>query len=116
MEAWQSPPLDPIWPVSFVDGIQIKFRDGSVTSRVVYVVMGINLEGERDTVGLQIGPPEANPLSRVDRKTEEPSQPDRPDQRLEVHLEQPDHPLTRPHHSSHQLDMTTAATHTKQRY
>lgn len=56
MEAWQSRPLDAIYPVLLVDGIRIKIRDGTVTNRVVYVVMGINLEGERDILGLWVGP------------------------------------------------------------
>lgn len=56
MEAWQSRPLDSIYPVLLVDGIRIKIRDGTVTNRVVYVVMGINLEGERDILGLWVGP------------------------------------------------------------
>ena len=56
MEAWQSRPLDSIYPVLFVDGIRIKIRDGTVTNRVVYVVMGINMDGERDILGLWVGP------------------------------------------------------------
>lgn len=56
MEAWQSRPLDALYPVLFVDGIRIKIRDGSVSNRVVYVVMGINLDGERDILGLWVGP------------------------------------------------------------
>ena len=45
-----------------VDGIRIKIRDGSVTNRVVYVVMAINgnsascLDGDRDILGLWVGP------------------------------------------------------------
>ena len=56
MQTWQSRPLDAIYPVIFVDGIRIKIRDGNVTNRVVYVVMGINMEGERDILGLWVGP------------------------------------------------------------
>lgn len=56
MEAWQSRPLDAIYPVLFVDGIRIKIRDGTVTNRVVYVVMGINMDGARDILGLWVGP------------------------------------------------------------
>ena len=55
-EAWQSRPLDSIYPVLLVDGIRIKIRDGSVTNRVVYVVMGINMDGQRDILGLWVGP------------------------------------------------------------
>ena len=53
---WQSRPLDPIYPVLLVDGIRIKIRDGTVTNRTVYVVMGINMDGERDILGLWVGP------------------------------------------------------------
>ena len=56
MTSWQSRPLDAVYPVLLVDGIRIKIRDGSVTNRVVYVVMGINLEGDRDILGLWVGP------------------------------------------------------------
>ena len=56
MEAWQSRPLDSIYPVLLVDGIRIKIRDGLVTNRVVYVVMGINMDGQRDILGLWVGP------------------------------------------------------------
>lgn len=56
MESWQSRPLDSVYPVLLVDGIRIKIRDGTVTNRTVYVVMGINLDGERDILGLWVGP------------------------------------------------------------
>ena len=56
MLLWQSRPLDSVYPVLLVDGIRIKIRDGTVTNRTVYVVMGINMEGERDILGLWVGP------------------------------------------------------------
>lgn len=56
MEAWQSRPLDAVYPVLLVDGIRIKIRDGTVSNRLVYVVMGVNLDGERDVLGLWVGP------------------------------------------------------------
>ena len=56
MMLWQSRPLDSVYPVLLVDGIRIKIRDGTVTNRVVYVVMGVNLDGERDILGLWVGP------------------------------------------------------------
>ncbi len=56
MLAWQSRPLDSIYPVLLVDGIRIKIRDGTVTNRTVYVVMGINMDGDRDILGLWVGP------------------------------------------------------------
>ncbi len=56
MLAWQSRPLDVVYPVLLVDGIRIKIRDGTVTNRTVYVVMGINMDGHRDILGLWVGP------------------------------------------------------------
>ncbi len=56
MNSWQSRPLDTIYPVLMVDGIRIKIRDGTVTNRTVYVAMGINMDGERDILGLWVGP------------------------------------------------------------
>lgn len=43
-----------IYPVILVDGIKI--RDGYVSNRTVYVAMGITLAGERDILGLWVGP------------------------------------------------------------
>lgn len=56
MKEWQSRPLDPIYPVIFIDAIVIKVRDGSVANRPVYVALGITTEGERDILGLWVGP------------------------------------------------------------
>jgi putative transposase len=56
MKAWQSRPLDPIYPILLIDAVVIKVRDSQVANRPVYVAIGINLEGERDVLGLWIGP------------------------------------------------------------
>lgn len=55
LSEWQNRPLDPIWPVLFIDAIVVKIRDGAVANRPVYVVCGINLDGERDVLGLWVG-------------------------------------------------------------
>jgi putative transposase len=54
--AWQNRPLDRIYPVILIDAIVVKIRDGQVTNRPIYVAMGINLDGERDVLGLWVGP------------------------------------------------------------
>ncbi len=53
--AWQNRPLDRI-PVILIDAIVVKIRDGAVANRPIYVAMGINLDGERDVLGLWVGP------------------------------------------------------------
>ena len=56
MRAWQTRPLDPVYPVIFIDAIVLKVRDGTVANRPVYVAIGINLDGFRDVLGLWVGP------------------------------------------------------------
>ncbi|MEA3502009.1 MAG: IS256 family transposase [Actinomycetota bacterium] len=56
MNAWQNRPLDPMYPVLLIDAIVIKVRDSQVANRPVYVAIGVNLDGERDVLGLWLGP------------------------------------------------------------
>lgn len=56
MVAWQNRPLDRVYPVLLIDAIMVKIRDGQVANRPIYVAMGVNLEGERDVLGMWVGP------------------------------------------------------------
>jgi len=56
MLAWQSRPLDPLYAVLLIDCLVIKVRGSQVANRPVYVAIGVNLEGERDVLGLWLGP------------------------------------------------------------
>lgn len=56
MRAWQNRPLDPVYPVIIIDAIVMKVRSGTVANRPVYVALGVNLEGQRDVLGLWVGP------------------------------------------------------------
>lgn len=55
MEAWRNRPLDPVYPVIFVDAIHVKIRDGQVANRPIYVALAVTVEGERDILGLWAG-------------------------------------------------------------
>ena len=55
MAEWQNRPLDQVYPVLFVDAINVKIRDGQVANRPIYVVLGVTAEGERDILGLWAG-------------------------------------------------------------
>ena len=55
MADWQNRPLDRVYPVLFIDVIFVKIRDGQVTNRPIYVVVGVTVEGTRDIVGLWVG-------------------------------------------------------------
>ena len=55
MAEWRDRPLDPVYPVLFIDAIVVKVRDGQVVNRPVYVVIGVTVDGERDILGLWAG-------------------------------------------------------------
>jgi len=55
VKAWQSRPLDPIYPIVYLDCIHVKVRDtGAVRTKAVYLAIGINLNGEKEVLGLWI--------------------------------------------------------------
>lgn len=56
MREWQSRPLDAVYPVILIDAIVLKVRQGTVANRPVYVAMGISVDGQRDVLGLWVGP------------------------------------------------------------
>jgi transposase-like protein len=56
MASWQRRPLDRMYPVLLIDAIVIKVRDSQVANRPVYVAIGVNMDGERDVLGLWLGP------------------------------------------------------------
>lgn len=54
-KAWQSRPLDALYPIVYLDCIHVKVRDaGSVRAKAVYLALGINLAGEKELLGLWI--------------------------------------------------------------
>ncbi len=53
---WQSRPLDPVFPVIFIDALMVKIRDGVVTNRAVYLAIGIDCDGAKQVLGLWVGP------------------------------------------------------------
>jgi len=55
MADWQSRPLDPVYPVIFIDAIRVKIRDGNVVNRPIYLAIGVTVNGERDLLGLWAG-------------------------------------------------------------
>jgi putative transposase len=53
VRAWQSRPLDAVYPIVFLDALVVKMReDGTVQNRAVYVAIGINMEGQKEVLGL----------------------------------------------------------------
>jgi putative transposase len=55
MAEWQNRPLDPVYPVIFIDAIHVKIRDGKVANRPIYVALAVTCDGQRDILGLWAG-------------------------------------------------------------
>jgi putative transposase len=55
MGEWQNRPLDRVYPVVFLDAINVKIRDGKVANRPIYVALAVTAEGTRDILGLWAG-------------------------------------------------------------
>ena len=55
MGEWQNRPLDPVYPVVFIDAIHVKVRDGQVANRPIYVALAVTVDGNRDILGLWAG-------------------------------------------------------------
>ena len=55
VKAWQSRPLDRVYPILYLDAIFIKVRDeGRVKNKAVYLALAINARGEKELLGLWI--------------------------------------------------------------
>jgi len=50
---WQSRPLDPVYPIIYLDCIVVKIRqDKRVINKSFYLALGVNMEGHKDLLGI----------------------------------------------------------------
>jgi len=55
VKAWQNRPLDSVYPIVFLDCIVVKSREeGKVCNRSVYLALGINMDGQKELLGIWI--------------------------------------------------------------
>ncbi len=55
VKAWQSRPLDALYPIVYLDCIHVKVRDtGIVRAKAVYLALGINMSGEKELLGIWV--------------------------------------------------------------
>ncbi|KKW48540.1 hypothetical protein NY98_24340, partial [Xanthomonas citri pv. fuscans] len=52
VKAWQARPLDPVYPIVYLDCIHVKVREGAVRVKAVYLAIGITMGGEKEVLGL----------------------------------------------------------------
>ncbi len=53
VKAWQARPLDEVYPIIYFDCLFVKSReDGTIINKAVYLALGINMDGEKELLGL----------------------------------------------------------------
>ena len=58
---WQNRPLDDIYPIVFIDAVHFSVKKEKLTQKLAaYVVLGINIDGCKDVLGLYIGENESS--------------------------------------------------------
>ena len=56
VKEWQNRPLQNIYAVVFLDAIHFKVKqDGQIVNKAAYMVLGIDLDGQKDVLGIWIG-------------------------------------------------------------
>lgn len=61
VKEWQNRPLETLYPIIFMDAIHFKVRhEGQIQSKAAYVVLGVNIEGYKDVLGIWIGESESS--------------------------------------------------------
>ena len=65
MEEWKRRPLEPIYPFLYLDAIHYKVREnGTYVSKAFYTVLGVNLEGKKEILGLYLNDSEGSKFSQ----------------------------------------------------
>jgi len=55
VRAWQNRPLESVYPILWLDGLTVKIHHGKqVSNKSAHVVLGVNLRGEKEVLGLWI--------------------------------------------------------------
>ena len=55
VEEWRNRPLEPFYPVVFLDALRVNIRDeGCVSKKAVYLALAIRLDGQKEVLGMWI--------------------------------------------------------------
>jgi putative transposase len=53
VRSWQSRPLDAVYPILYLDALQVKVKDqGRVSNKAIYLAIGVNLSGIKEVLGM----------------------------------------------------------------
>jgi len=52
---WQDRPLDPLYPILYLDAIRVKCKDdGRVQNKSVYLAIGVSMQGHKEVLGMWV--------------------------------------------------------------
>jgi putative transposase len=55
VKAWQTRPLDPLYPIVYIDALVVKVRDGQqVRNKAAHIVVGVDLDGVKRVLGIWV--------------------------------------------------------------
>ncbi len=55
VRVWQNRPLDALYPILYLDALQVKVRDGGhIRNKAIYLAIGVNLAGIKEVLGLWV--------------------------------------------------------------
>lgn len=61
IEAWQNRPLSSVYPIIFIDAVHFSVReDGIIRKLAAYIILGINDEGRKEVLSIQVGENESS--------------------------------------------------------
>ena len=61
IEDWQNRPLSEVYPVLYIDAIYYSVRDNGIIRKLAaYVILGINMDGKKEVLSIQIGDNESS--------------------------------------------------------
>src|SRR5215203_131417 len=53
VRAWQSRPLDAVYPILYLDALQVKVKSqGRVSNKAIYLAFGVNMQGLKEVLGM----------------------------------------------------------------
>lgn len=56
VKEWQTRPLSAVYPITYLDAVHFKVREsGKIISKAAYIILGINLEGMKEILGIWVG-------------------------------------------------------------
>lgn len=61
IEAWQNRPLSTVYPILFIDAVHFSVRDNGIVRKLAaYIILGINDEGRKEVLSIQVGENESS--------------------------------------------------------